>query len=617
MCIQAKGKRGQSPFAGTARRRAPTRSVGRRTNGDCPLFPCRLLWTAAVLFAGIGVAAAVHAAQPDEREKLLQAHIQAGEFAPAMTLARQAADPKQRDAWLSQIARAQAQVGARDASIQSASQIGDDRTRAGALGGASGASGAPTAPAGGQGGASQADFDDLIDLITSTVKPSSWDTVGGPGSIAPFPTGVWVDPHGVLRPLMKDTEAKDLAALRAASGPRTGREDVRRNSPLRMVSLPRLEKQIQLRLAAGQPPTEAMQFLAGLSRIRYVFVYPESGDLVLAGPAGDWTPGPEGAVVNSLTGQPVLRLDDLVVIFRSVLGSPNATFGCRITPREEALARVQTFLQESNKRPIDRQFRGAWLKQLRAQVGKQDIEVQGLDPRTRAAHVIVEADYRMKLVGMGLEEGVPGVVSYLKLIKLGPKEPPPPMTVLRWWFTLNYEAVQTSNDRLAFGLQGQGVKVESENERLTAEGKQVHTDASEAINRQFARSFTQHFEELSLKYPIYGELRNLCDLALVGALVRQEAAADKVGWHLTCFGDPQAFQVQLAAAPKEVDSVVNCRVFHSRVIVAGVSGGVLAAPMAFVSVNAMSKESGSALENQRYDAVPKKAKPSDDTWWWD
>ena len=39
--------------------------------------------------------------------------------------------------------------------------------------------------------------------------------------------------------------------------------------------------------------------------------------------------------------------------------------------------------------------------------GKQDIEVYGLDPRTRAAQVIVEADYRMKLVGMGLEAGVP------------------------------------------------------------------------------------------------------------------------------------------------------------------------------------------------------------------
>jgi len=34
------------------------------------------------------------------------------------------------------------------------------------------------------------DFDSLIDLITSTVKPTSWDCVGGPGSIAPFEAGM-------------------------------------------------------------------------------------------------------------------------------------------------------------------------------------------------------------------------------------------------------------------------------------------------------------------------------------------------------------------------------------------------------------------------------------------
>ena len=32
----------------------------------------------------------------------------------------------------------------------------------------------------------EADFDSLIDLITSTIKPTSWDEVGGPGSISQF-----------------------------------------------------------------------------------------------------------------------------------------------------------------------------------------------------------------------------------------------------------------------------------------------------------------------------------------------------------------------------------------------------------------------------------------------
>ncbi len=463
----------------------------------------------------------------------------------------------------------------------------------------------------------------MIDLIKSTVKPTSWDDVGGAGSISPFPTGVWVDPRGVLRPAAPQPANEDLAALRAGHRPevgrrpRTGQEDVRRSSPMRMVSLPRLEKYVQLRLAAGQPPTEAMQMLAGLYRIRCVFVYPDSGDIVLAGPAGDWTPGPEGTILNARTAQPVLRLDDLVVVFRSMMSGPDARFGCWIMPRKENLARLQKFLDHSQKRPIDAEFRGAWLDRLRAEVGKQDIEVCGLDPRTRAARVIVAADYRMKLVGMGLEDGVPGVQSYLRSIKLAPGQAPPPMTVLRWWFTLNYEPPQCSRDRLAFALCGQGVKVESENEHLTAEGKQVHTGASEDLNRRFARSFTEHFEELSLKYPIYGELRNLFELAMVGALIREEAAADKVGWHLTCFGDPQAFEVELADAAKEVDSVVNCRVINRKTIVAGVSGGVSVQPLSLVRPQSIGVERDAALQKQRSGAGDNNRKLPDGRWWWD
>jgi hypothetical protein len=42
----------------------------------------------------------------------------------------------------------------------------------------------------GQTGAVNADFDSLIELITSTVQPTAWDEVGGPGSIAAFDTNM-------------------------------------------------------------------------------------------------------------------------------------------------------------------------------------------------------------------------------------------------------------------------------------------------------------------------------------------------------------------------------------------------------------------------------------------
>jgi len=553
-----------------------------------------------------------HAAENDPPEALIRAQIAAGEFTPAVAAARAADDPQQRDCWLAEIALAQAAAGARESALRTVAEIYDDRNRAEAL------SRLAAQPLGGHGGGAQADFEPLIELITSTIAPASWEQVGGTGAIAPFATGVYVDAQGLLRPLMKQERTGTLAMLHAASAVGDDQADLRRTSPLRKVSLPRLEKHVQLRLAAGRAPTEAMQVLAGLQRIEYVFVYPDTGDLVLAGPAGDWTIDRENRIVGTDTALPVLRLDDLVVVLRHMTSGPDARFGCAIAPTQQALARTQLFLNQSNPNFRNTADRKAWLEQLRSRLGKQQIDVYGLDPRTRAARVMVEADYRMKLVGMGLEEGVPGVESYLDSIRAGPGEAPPPMGVLRWWFTLDYDAVLASEDGNAFGVRGQGVKVLSENELLTAEGQRVHTGESEELNRQFARSFTRHFAALCRKYPVYAELRNVCDLALVGALIQSEDLAEKTAWHMTCFGNTSAYAVPLGPAPEQVETVANYRTIRSGTkihTISGVSGGVRVDPAPLVTRGAMEIDRYGGLEDRCSSAAAKG--PSVGAWWWD
>ena len=129
-----------------------------------------------------------------------------------------------------------------------------------------------------------------------------------------------------------------------------------------------------------------------------------------------------------------------------MMSSPDARFGCNITPTQASLADVNAYVAETGKSPLKPGQRDTWLKQLREKLGKQEIEVFGIDPRTRAGLVLVEADYRMKLVGMGLEEGVLGVPSYLQMINVPKGQSPPPMDVLRWWFTLNYDAVAATSE---------------------------------------------------------------------------------------------------------------------------------------------------------------------------
>jgi hypothetical protein len=491
--------------------------------------------------------------------------------------------------------------------------------------GPGGMMGAGNANTGGQGGAASADFDSLIDLITSTVATETWaETGGGEAEIRPFPTGVMVDAAGTLQLLKAAAPSAELVARRSTAPPPTTNStaDHRRASPLRYVSLPRLEREIIRRQDAKEPLDVAMLTLAGLQRVEYIFIYPPSaesatGDLVLAGPAGDWQIAPFGRIVSADTGQPIVRLDDLLTLLRRARQSPQSFFGCMINPRQEALAATQAYLARTSTRPIQPGRRDAWLEKIRDTLGRQDVEIFGLDPTSRVARVLVEADVHMKLIGMGLEPGTPGVESYLDSVKLASQRagasPPPAMSVLRWWFALHYAAIRTSPAADAYQLVGPGVRVLSENEILAAQGQRVHTGQSDPLNQQFADSFTEHFTELAQKYPIYGELRNIFGLALAVALIETDDLAARAGWQPTRLLENEKLRLPAWPAPREVDTVANCVEANRRTIIAGVSGGVMVAP-ADVLANRTGASDG-ALTERRDQAPP--ANADSQTWWWD
>jgi hypothetical protein len=477
--------------------------------------------------------------------------------------------------------------------------------------------GANTANSTRRGGAANADFDSLIDLIESTIAPDTWSqNGGGAADIRPFPTGVLVDAGGMLRLKSKEDITSELAAKRGAAPSAaaiSGKKPARRASAMRYVSLPRLEREIARLQAAHERLDPAMLTLAGLRRVRNVFVYPESGDLVLAGPAGDWSVDPNGRIVAKDTLEPVVRLDDLLVILRRGAQAAESHFGCSINPRQESLAKTQEFLLVSSKKPLEPSHRKQWLSDLRDTVGRQDIEVFGIDPASRVASVLVEADYHMKLIGMGLAEGVDGVDSYLKSIHLRRGEAPPAMSVLRWWFALKYDSILRSEARDAFELAGQGVRVLSENEMLAEQGQRVHTGASDPLNRQFAEAFTAHFDELAKKYPVYGELRNIFDLAMAVALIQTEGLADRVHWKSTLLANGQKLHLPHRNAPREVETVINHRVINDRFVIAGVSGGVMVAPADVLREVRSTDSSGKTVE--RGAAAPKDLATG--SWWWD
>jgi hypothetical protein len=573
-----------------------------------PFFPVTLYALIALSFYQVSLVAADPAAQ-------VQQQLAAGEFGPAIASARDVKDATLRDKLLSDIAAAQGAAGAPNAALATAADISSDLARKAMLSSMAAQNGRNSkSQRGARGGAAMADFTSLIELITTTLKPDSWDDVGGPGAIDEFRGGVYVDTAGLMTKLPPRTDAS-LVAVRRAGLEVTQAGDPRRPAALRKVSLTRLEREAQLLQAQGRPLSEAMQTLAGLQRVKYILVYPASGDIVIAGPAGDWRRDAEGRFLNPATSAPVLHLDDFVVTLRNAY-SELGRFGCSITPRQDNLAAAKAVNEKWSLRPLKTGEREKWLGETRTALGRQDIEMYGIDRRTHAGRVLIEADYRMKLVGIGLEEGVPGVTSYLSTVQLDKNGNPPPMNVLRWWFTLNYDALAATETRDAFELRGPGVKVLSENEMLTEKGERIHTGDSDEPTKRFAQSFTKHFDELSVKYPIYAELRNVFDLSLVAAVIHSHDLPNQVGWHMTHFGGRGDYQPVLAHAPTEVESVLNRRTFGGgRTIVAAVSGGVRAEPRNLTQREAVKTDESGVIPGQREASTPQNLPRN--AWWWD
>jgi len=129
------------------------------------------------------------------------------------------------------------------------------------------------------GGISASDFNALINLVTNTISADSWEANGGgSGTIQPYPAGVYVDAEGNLNKIKIDpTRFKkrwpNLNGLWSSNS-----SDWELQSGLRMVSLTRLEKAAQLLAAQGKPISDAMQNLGGIYEIKYLMMYPATGD---------------------------------------------------------------------------------------------------------------------------------------------------------------------------------------------------------------------------------------------------------------------------------------------------------------------------------------------------
>ena len=466
-------------------------------------------------------------------------------------------------------------------------------------------------------GGSQADYDSLIDLIQQETS-GPWEDIDGSGgtiSDTGQMSGIHIDPNGLLTRVATADTSGQLEQLSQFAASGSDNADITRRSRLRLVSLARLEQEVARRLDAGESLPADIRHLAGLQRVRFVFTYPETGDIVIAGPAeGFKVSKTAGTAIGATSGHPVLQLDDLVTVLRAFTAEGSGVIGCSIDPRPEGLKRINDFVTRSNQKGA--LAPGAvknWTSQLGNALGRQDVTITGVPADSRIARVLVEADYKMKLIGIGqLDAGknVPGIFALMTAAERKDSS----LDALRWWLSMKYSQVRHSDAGDAFQLVGSAVLCQSENEFVNSRGERVATGRTDGSNRAFARNFTEHYTELSRKDRVFADLQNIFDLALVAALVNRQGLAELAGWDMGVFANHGEFHPAVHPVPRTVDSVVNHRVYNGHDVVVQVAGGVRA------DLGSLLANRDTIQANPRLNGIAPAARPANlasDRWWWD
>ena len=230
---------------------------------------------------------------------------------------------------------------------------------------------------------------------------------------------------------------------------------------------------------------------------------------------------------------------------------------------------MQRFLREVGRHVVPADT-ARIVEGLKNSLGRQVVSVRGVSPNTHFAGVMVEADYRMKLIGIGLENPPVKITSYVR--RASPSRVSR-NALQRWYFVPSYEAIRTSDDGFAVEFVGTGVKLVNANELVRPDGARASSTKANRASRMFVESFTRRYPELARKVPVYAQLQHLMDMLFAAAFIQQQDFYAQAEWSMDVFGSEQLMPVEIYAAPKQADTAVNA-IWKGNVLMTPIGGGV-------------------------------------------
>ncbi len=380
--------------------------------------------------------------------------------------------------------------------------------------------------------------------------------------------GITIDAEGVIHSIAKRRSTSTALKRKQAE---YAKEALPPNlveaTTQRTLSLKALEAEVSKSLLAKEEIPESLQYLGGLYRIDYIIFADE--DVLLSGPAEGFAPDQDGRMVCVESGRPPLNLDDLVVVLRSaVVGE--GSIGCSIDPTPENMAKLQQYIR-GNSSPTSTSGAQQRIGNMGTILDMQVVSINGVPHDSHFALAIVEADYRMKRISLGVEpSGLREIRSHLSLLA------PQGNSLQRWWFMPLYDPLETNEERTIYKLCGQRAQLLAQEEISNSQGERSSATTTRQSTERFAQLFTQHFAKLADNAPVFGELQNLYDMSVLAALVKQDFWDQERAWKMETFLMHEDLPVVRYAVPKYVPSASNFKKIRSTVL--GLIGGVTMEP---------------------------------------
>ncbi|HEV8290688.1 MAG TPA: DUF1598 domain-containing protein, partial [Tepidisphaeraceae bacterium] len=356
-----------------------------------------------------------------------------------------------------------------------------------------------------------------------------------PGNNNPQVFGISVNPDGAIEFRQRDSQS-ELNKIKSRRPLKESPADA--DKRLKFVSLVKISNDLRNAIESNKPIPNDLKYLNGLTQIHYVLLYPDEKDLVIAGPAEDIDASNSMQPRGKLTGRPILQLDDLIAALRRANGPDGRKpFGCSIDPPPNAVERAQAVLQR-----VGSSDRALLAREMAREMGPQQVRLFGAPADSRLVFICVAADYQLKRYTT--------VTDPFPLAGIGHPVDNSRPAGNGYWFEMNYDKLLVSPDNTAYQIRGP---------RLQMKVGAIPFDTKGATERAkvWATNVNKNIPALAAAAPIYADLQNIADLALLASLIQKDKLAERASWDISWLLDSSKYTTRSIPIPRTCDTIVN------------------------------------------------------------